>query len=503
MSILIVDDQQIVRKGMRKMIEQMDAAFGEIFEAGDGEEALAAALDKKPDIMLVDVMMPGRNGLEFIEALRAAGGRAHIIIVSAYNDFKYTQEAIRNRVDDYLLKPVSKKELRDVLTLARRSVDRERDETSLSAEKETGYLHALLYGYLTGSDIYVNIEKLFAGFPGNADGQPYKIGLVRVGAGDTAAAFRAGADALLAAAGRPFLSFAADGGKLVYIACSTGEESHLETALSSRLQAAEGAGCGVSAGLPGLKSLRELYRQAEEALKESLFRGLPLCRYGGADRAPGQLLSRLELDRWLDLLLHGRAGELDGLIDRLFLRIAQLNPGPHAIETAMNDIVSYFSIGVADRYPAIREASGNTGAFEEAHSLFGYKAALKQTIGAMQRRVLQACGRESQNRIVDRVKKYVKANYHRDISLARVANELSMNYSYISSVFTAVEGITFSEYVTRVRMEKARELLADGREKIYVVADKSGYPNPKYFCRLFKKRFDMSPVQYREKHFDN
>ena len=101
--------------------------------------------------------------------------------------------------------------------------------------------------------------------------------------------------------------------------------------------------------------------------------------------------------------------------------------------------------------------------------------------------------------IIGIAKKYVRQNYKKNIDMAVVTNIVSMNYSYFSKLFKAQTGMTFSEYVTSVRMEEAKKMLDNPVNKIYEISESVGYENSKYFSKVFKVYFGLSPEQYRNK----
>ncbi len=100
--------------------------------------------------------------------------------------------------------------------------------------------------------------------------------------------------------------------------------------------------------------------------------------------------------------------------------------------------------------------------------------------------------------IVQQAKEYIQAHYMEKLSLDTVAGQVYLNPSYLSRIFTESEGMSFVDYIQWVRVQRAKELLADPRYKVYEVADQVGYPNFKHFLKVFKKLEQKTPSQYRE-----
>ena len=106
---------------------------------------------------------------------------------------------------------------------------------------------------------------------------------------------------------------------------------------------------------------------------------------------------------------------------------------------------------------------------------------------------------QSRQALIQEVKSYLADNYRKKLTLHMAAEQVHINASYLSRLFTEVEGIGFSEYLCHLRMEAARELLQDYHLKIYEVADAVGYQDVKHFLKVFKKQTGMTPSEYREK----
>ena len=105
-SVLLADDETKVRQFLESVIKKENLPVGEIFETNNGVDAAAIALEHNPDLIFLDIRMPGQDGLKAAKEIMQGGYPGKIVIVSAYNDFEYAREAFRLGVSDYLLKPV-------------------------------------------------------------------------------------------------------------------------------------------------------------------------------------------------------------------------------------------------------------------------------------------------------------------------------------------------------------------------------------------------------------
>lgn len=150
-SILLVDDEHLVIKGLRIMLVRSGLPLGEIREAENGRQAWAMVKERAPDLLVTDIRMPEMDGLELCRTLRAAGVQAKIVILSGYGDFKYAQEAMKYGARDYLLKPVQRAEL--IQTISRLLAEESGAEGAHIAYKELeSIIRGLEEGLWHGAD---------------------------------------------------------------------------------------------------------------------------------------------------------------------------------------------------------------------------------------------------------------------------------------------------------------------------------------------------------------
>ena len=131
MTLLIVEDEDIIRKGLIVTLRKLEMDFEHIYEAGDGEEGLRLCREHAPDIIMTDIKMPLMDGLTFIRESQKLLPEGQFIILSGYSDFEYARTALQYGVKDYLLKPSTKNEIKEVLT---RVIGQLKEQQSLRLE---------------------------------------------------------------------------------------------------------------------------------------------------------------------------------------------------------------------------------------------------------------------------------------------------------------------------------------------------------------------------------
>ena len=161
------------------------------------------------------------------------------------------------------------------------------------------------------------------------------------------------------------------------------------------------------------------------------------------------------------------------------------------------DMVGYLYTNLAGLYRGICDIDQVRSGLASASSVFRMKVIVKETIDSMYDRVQEMNKKDHSSYIVNYLINAVKNSYYGKISLNSLANELGMNYNYISGQFTKKAGLTFCVYLMNYRLEKARELLKDGKFNINEISGKCGFYDSKYFCKAFKKRYGITPGEFK------
>ena len=155
--VLVADDEDIIREGIKCLVDYEALGFSIIGEAANGDSAYEAILSLKPDVVLMDIRMPGMSGLEVIHKIKEQGFEGKIIIISSYSDFNYAQEAIRYGVQYYLTKPIDEDELEDILRTFKNDFDAERKAKHTSAHYRQKAHNSILKDILNGD---ANLSQL-------------------------------------------------------------------------------------------------------------------------------------------------------------------------------------------------------------------------------------------------------------------------------------------------------------------------------------------------------
>lgn len=496
MKILIADDEKLVRYSIKSMLEELRVPSRSISAACDGLELVEMAGRLAPDIALVDIRMPGLDGLGAIERARALSPQTRWIILTSHSSFEYAKRAIQLGVTAYLLKPVSPRDLAEVLGRVERelrqqvlrlneefearissllhntlSLDSEPDEF-ISGARFTGALlffdsaleeAALMERHLAAC------REIRARIAAAAESS-IRIALCTLPEGELAliGGWRPGGDELQAReALRAFLrrlhtvldSLGGDEVRVTQLDC---EECPSFTALLERLaRARELAPLRIVLGVGRQIAVEDVELEWRQGRRNHLCADLQALSNAFRDRIRLDFLACLErVERGLAAVTASDKADTARSVVR-FLRSA---------------------LGLRTEHPF-----GSAPWYEQLSRLGEGLRGEPQGPGA--------------GDLAAQVSAFLDANYMRDVGIGQIAAKLSVTPNYLSTLFHREKGITFVKYVTRLRMERARGLLEAGGTQVQEAARAVGYSSVRHFSRLFQKQYGFYPsdVQRMEK----
>ena len=435
MRVVIAEDEMLERKAMRKFLEEQFQDIEIVGEAVNGRKAIELAEELQPDLMLMDIKMPGIDGLEAMEIICQSQPAIKFIVVSAYDSFHYAKQAMKLGVKEYILKPSNKEETIRAILNVRKEIA---GEKQMNENRKSLFLTKIMQG----EDVSSLQQSLFP---------EMKSGFFIVM--------------------NQFTSLPNDflqkDKVALYISSDQLDNAAVLTKIRN-LQLQLGANVFIGIGHPStrVEDLTNSYYEAKQALFHLVEAGkkkygFPPLRKISPDLTPFyQALKEGDDDRvWV-----------------LFEEIAD-----------QLDVECYFKIKQL---------------VEEKDCTFPDIPADQLTTVANWREFVEMVCFEireyyqSKNKI-DRAKQYISENYQRALTLEDVAYEIELSPNYFSQLFREETGYTFSDYVTEVRIQTAKDLLRENHASLKEISSHIGYRDPNYFSRVFKKQVGLSPKQYQ------
>lgn len=528
--IIIVDDEPIVREGIRDRIQWADHGFECVGVSENGKEALDAVARLRPDVVLTDIYMPFMDGLELSRCIAEKYPRTKIIILTGYDDFEYAQQAVKLQVTDFILKPVTSAELREILDKLKVEMDEERGNQehlnqlkqqlneSLPLLKER-FLERLASSTLNEWEItskmaYFDIPlsgPLFLAIATDMD----ELRPEEQGTDNELYAFAVYNIIQEIMSNEPASAvFRYKGNKVITILSGTGEKGiyvraqELAEAIRASIKRylSFTVTVGVGTICHELKDIRHSCRASVAALEYRLLIGSDqvVSISDLENRSSKPLYDGTETEHVLiSAIKTGTPEDVDKSIGRL---IGELKHASISIEqcyirvlrTMLAVLQALLEIGCSEKELFGKETRLLTELYS-FRSLDEIEYWLKEMCGKAIKGVVETRKDISRNQMSEAVQ-FIHHNYDdTELSVKSVCSRIFMSASYFSSLFKAHTGKTFVEYVTSIRMEKAKELLKHSSLKTYEIAMKTGYQDAQYFSVLFKKYTGDTPTDYRQK----
>ncbi|MBS6520611.1 MAG: response regulator [Clostridiales bacterium] len=529
--VFLVEDEVIIRSGVKKSINWEQEGYEFVGEASDGELAYPMILKEKPDILITDIRMPFMDGLELSRLVKKELPDIKILILSGYDEFEYAKKAIKIGVTEYLLKPISAAKLTEVLNAVAETIRQENEEKNLletyfaemreNTERDKMRLfEKLLMGDLSMGEILEAGER----FGMNLGASCYKIVLFKILANlenhvyaeqmvDACSAVEQAASMMegvyvfqRGVEGWAFLLTAQDeksmeeSAKILY--------QNLKQAMKNYTQLEYFGGIGST--VPRIRSLKQSFREADRAFAarfvEEANQIISQKEFENSQMEEGLKMqgvvqigkSREMLQKFLS---NGTREEVKAFCDAYISRIEEENIRSTMVRQYVVIDVCIVILSFCERISSANrlqeEAEELQKMMQKIHSL----SEIKKYVVRLLNEAIELRDAESGRRYSDLIaaaKKEIENQYMtEEISLNTVAISVGMSPSYFSSIFSKEAGKTFVEYLTEVRIEKAKEFLMCSSMKTSEIGYEVGYKDPHYFSYIFKKVQGCSPKEYR------
>ena len=517
---LMVDDEELVRRGFRTKIDWTNLGFEFLEPCENGEQAIEALQAFHPDVLMTDIAMPKVDGLGVAAYAAEHHPETVVVILSGYDEFEYAQKAIRSSVFEYVLKPVTSRDLAGLLGRLRTRLDargRAREEAR-AAERQAQAAAALvksqaLLGLVTGPTDTLTataFQDLFKFSPQDlcsavvlVDEAPAPPGQKDRGA-ERAAEVLAG----VAGASHRTLAFSVTEARWAVLVL----ERNPASCERLSVMVANGIAASAPAAIVGVGRPRASWREASTSYLEAAA-ALSYRLTGPSGAAWRYPATKPEDPRTLEGLaerkertwrtvLSGEPGETAEQAAAFLALLGGSGVSPTSVRHEIEEL--FRSVLVAFRDLGVSGETVASGLHLD-YDLAVQRLRTSEEVQALLRRLAEfACstldGRASpapEWKVRD-FKDYVARHYgDRDLSVQRIAASLSISASYLSKLVKKYLDRSVVDYLVDFRMERAKDLLATSDLMAYEVAEATGYPDAQYFSTVFKRQIGIPPSEFR------
>lgn len=536
MRLLVVDDEPLERKAIKHIVEHSDLAIEVAGEAGNGREAVALARELKPDIILMDIKMPGMDGLTATKRIREVQTAVGIVILTAYDEFEYAHQAIKLGAVDYILKPARREDVIEVLDKVARSLEQQkaRAEAEVKLREQlrevlpfikTAFVFDLITGNIRGlADIrsraeFLEIHSLptmamvidIDGFAevtseySEAEKQLLKqkvFGAIEETLSEfpSCLAIPAGGDNFVVV----FSVHGADDKAIVNSVARRLGESIRETVEQTTPVTVT---IGIGQCHSDVEKVHLSYREAVHARRlGSFFLGRNRVILTDDVHSLHLVSDFYPFEEEKGLLEKIKWGDREGLgkaAGDLLQSIMSATRG--SVEKARTQLLEFLILlSRTARHSGARpedlvslDASARNELLE-AGTVTELHLWLNRTSERYIDSVLKRFSSVG-SRMVSDAMRYINENYAQQLSLEKVSEIVYLNPFYFSRIFKEETGQTFVEYVTKVRINRAKELLVGTDLSIASIASQTGFQDASYFSRVFQKVEGTSPTDFRNR----
>lgn len=523
--LFLVDDEEIVRIGIQKIYHMEEYGFEIAGSYGNPAKALADMVEKKPDLIITDIRMPRMSGLEFAQKAKEILPDVEVVILSGYDDFSYAQKAVKIGVRDYLLKPVKKEDFVSMLQEMHERIEkkysqrenyqqlRQRAQRSTNELKNYFFLE-LVDNVYSGS---ARLQKMYDELGMDFQDLPFvlikfdlthavfkedtmtSIGRLTQEVEDDLEAFGYTED-FLSDEQLYFLlyDFPEEMEEVIrqvaedYETSSEWEELHLTVAVSGKYQ--------------GMDAVFDANAECNRQIwSRNLHTGNSEMDVQNVINHYNITIPYAEMEDFFRAITMGDPVKGNEALDRIYAIPTKMQP-PLSLDFSysLTFMLLLRMYQVQQNYendkkiipPELLEIGNLKKQFSSIEEQ-------RELVGDFSEEIVKLLKNEdtaAPSKIMTNVLDYINHHFTENITLSDTAEAAAVSKSYLCEIFKKELGITFINYITNLRIERAKQLLSGSDMKMYEISSAVGFNDYTYFSQIFKKKTGMTLSQYRKRH---
>lgn len=527
--IILVDDEEEVRYGIINKIQWNKYGFEIIGEAENGKDALELVEKNTPDLVITDIKMPFMDGMKLTQVLSEKFPTVKTIILTGFDEFEYAKTAIKLNVIEYVLKPISSKDIIELLINVKEQLDREFEEKKNIKLLEEIYIKSLpilkeklLSSIIRGNINSDEIKEKAKNYNINLHGKAFLVSVVSIDHSIESNNNKNKEISVFQAlklieeivkkycAGLAFieddniivLNISQEDDKKQILDKSSKMLEEIRQSISKYLNLSVTIGIGTS--FEDISGASISYKNAVAALGYRITLGnnrLIFIEDVEPKRENEIVFDKLSERQLENSIKTGTKEEIYSTVDTIFRVIENANTSIEYYQIYLIQLLTTIIKIAKDSNVNMKDIFGeNFNFFIELYK-FSTLSEVKEWIKKSSIKISEYIvkGREDLSKLlVDRAKEYIEERFQdSELNINTICNYLHISQAYFSYIFKKDTKTTFVSYLTQIRMTKAKELLRNTNMKTFVIAEKVGFSEPNYFSYCFKKNLGKSPSEYR------
>ena len=511
--ILIAEDEDFERKALKYLINKnFHKDKVAISEASNGREALDQAILFKPDIVLMDINMPIMDGLDASERIKDINSEIDIIILSAYDEFEFARRAIKSGICDYLVKPFTEKDFLISLNtvIQRRRTREQQRQDQLNIRKnydkaipfiEKELMTQIIYGdyseccKMEESKRILDIDSpvgcsIIIGSRENYTFKEITLKKIKEIFGylfNKVIAARLLGDIVI---------FVFDDNVEHILLSSKMEE--IINLIKNQFHKRDGIGVEIGIGsiAKNIDEFSSSYNKARIELKTKITHHGLENEESGVSQVIQSEIENMISGKIINEDLKGAMEKTKELVDGLF--ISSETTDLTIIKSSIFESLVKIRAEVLS-FVDVHEDNLSNETIKSELSILKTISDINNYLSIFNNRLMNLVSEYKNTNnieIINKAKEFIDRNYMNDIRLEDVSQEVSISSYYFSRLFKRYEGLNYIQYLTKVRMEKAKKMIIEGKYQIKEIAFEVGYLDQNYFSRVFKKYFGESPSEF-------
>ena len=472
-TLLIVDDEQKDIDKIKKIIQASEVNVERIFECSNGKEAIDIINENDIDVMFTDVVMPDLNGMAMVKKLKADKKLPLTCVISEHEDFSFAVDLFTNGVKQYVLKPINKKKITDLLNYCSEEMQKFY-KTRKSVFQRVSYM--MFYDNISPNEV-INICD---------DAKPYlnfdEYIVFCLSAGEDTEDYTK-EDKYYFIKGEEFLDM---------IICDVKYKDEVVKKIKNLY-------VGISTPFTNVLDLKQAFCEAMEMRKTAFMVSEHVVDFSEFNQPV------FEYEYGAKLMMHTAnlicSNKMNEALKQLEIFMQGVKNHKYSIDEFQEQVriiittaMNIYKSMLGDKENEVKEILD----MYRFQNLDEYMDVLRQWVDRFDELVNNDADEHMTIKKMNDAVDYIKANYSKDLNMAVVSNHISMNYSLFSYTFKRYVGTNFVNYLKNIRIGEAKKLLVETDMKVHEISKAVGYEHEKHFMKTFKNITGLTPSQYRK-----